>query len=483
MTQAKPVTTEDKTEALLRAAYDPARFRRDGHALVDRLADYFADAYAGKGPVLAWRDPAEELALAVTTYGPAASESLGEITERTLATANHLHHPHYVGHQVSAPMPTTALTEMISATLNNGMAVYEMGPLVTALECRLMKFFGEALGLGPAADGLLTSGGSLGNLTALLAARNHAEHTHKVPASKLCFITSSASHYSVTRAAAILGLGGDACMAVAVDANHRLGGAGVAEAIAKAKASGRVVAAVIASACSTTTGTYDALGDIGKVCKREGVWFHVDGAHGASVIWSERYRHLLRGIEHADSVVWDMHKMMMMPALITAVIFRNGAHSRSAFAEEISYLYGRPDDEWWNMGHRTFECTKRMMSLTVHTALATHGVDTFAAFIDRTHDLTGRFADMLTAAPDFHLALRPESNIVCFRYTGPGTADGDPAFQPRIRQKLIRDGHFYLVQAKLGDVWHLRTTLMNPFTTETDLAELMDAIRAAAGDA
>ena len=312
---------------------------------------------------------------------------------------------------------------------------------------------------------------------AQLAARHRATGGGEFPLTKLVLFVGADAHYSNRRAARVLGLPADAVVPVAVDARRKMRIDALRAAIADAKRAGKRALAIVASACSTSTGSHDPLDAIADVAEEHGMWLHVDGAHGASAALSPKYRSLLAGIERADSVVWDMHKMMMVPALVTAVLFRDGEHSFDAFHEEASYLFGNPRDEWFNVGHRTLECTKRMMSFTVHAALRTHGVETFRTFVERQYDLARELARRVREAPDFELAVEPEANIVCFRHVPEGVSDVDP-LQPRIRGAMLERAEFYLVQTRIDGRWYLRTTLMNPRTGPADLDALLRDIRA-----
>jgi L-2,4-diaminobutyrate decarboxylase len=252
-----------------------------------------------------------------------------------------------------------------------------------------------------------------------------------------------------------------------------------------AEASGRRVFAVVASAGSTATGAFDPLDAIADFCAAHGLWLHVDGAHGASAALSPTHRHLVAGIERADSVVWDAHKMMAMPALITAVIFRDGRRSYEAFAQEASYLFaagrGEGHAEWFNLGLRTLECTKRMMSTIVHAALTTYGVATFRDYVDRCFALGAALAAHIEAAPDFELVVPPDGNIVCWRYRPAGA---DPArldeLQAAVRRVVLERGRYYILQTRLGGRLVLRAALMNPLTEDVDLRGMLDEVRAAA---
>ncbi len=468
-------------------AFAAEGFRAEGRRFVDALADYLARAERTDPalPVLPAIAPADMVrAWAAPPRDEGGADPL-ELLGRAIAGSNHLHHPGYVGHQVSAPLPLGALAELASALLNNGMAVYETGPAATAIERAVVRFLADRAGLPAAADGVLTSGGSAGNLTALLAARQSRagfdvwrHGLHGGP--PLAILVSEQAHYCVRRAAAIMGLGEDGVVPVACDDRFRLRPDALAPALSAARAAGRTVIAVVASAGSTATGAHDPLADVADFCATEGLWLHVDAAHGASALLSPRLAPRLGGIERADSVVWDAHKMAMMPALATAVLYRDGARSFSAFAQEASYLFDGVDPaaEWWNLGGRTLECTKRMMGLPLWVALHVHGTRFFAAHVERTYDLAAWLAERLRAEPDFEVAHEPDANILCFRHRPAGCGDLD-ALQPLLRRRVNEAGRFYLVQTRLRGATWLRVTLIGPATSREDLERLVAAIRAA----
>lgn len=457
-------------------AWDPESFRAQGHALIDMLANYLGSAsQGGTMPILPWVDPA-----AMVESWPPIGEmpentTFAALCERILREANHLHHPHYIGHQVPPPLPVTAMCDMIASLLNNGMAVYEMGTTGTAMETRLIQWMCARIGFGDGGGGVITSGGSAANLTALLAARNiYAERCgDQLPA----MLVSEHAHYSVTRALKMLGFGTEGIIRVPVDDELRLDTARLDESLEHAKARDRVVIGVCASACSTPAGIFDRLEEVAAFCAEHRLWMHVDAAHGAPASLSEEYRHLLNGIEHADSVVWDIHKMMLMPALASAVLYKRDEQSYAPFAERSSYLLEKAGkEEWFNIGQRTLECTKRSIGFKAYIALQLFGEPMFASYLTCMFDRARAFADTIQESDDFELGAYPEANIVCFRYTGTKAGDID-ALQIRLRKRLIESGAYYIVQTALPTGRYLRVVIINPLTTETHLARLLDTIR------
>jgi L-2,4-diaminobutyrate decarboxylase len=478
-------------------AYRASELRALGHQWVDRLADHLAEMHAARSdrspPVApSPRSTPEWMAAWRQRLAAAAADPIA-LLDATLAGSTHLHDPGSVGHQVSVPLPLATLCEWTSSFLNNGMAVFEVGQVATAMEQAVVGWMIRHIGWprgadGSGADGVFTSGGSLANLMALLAARHERggfaswrDGAHAGP--PLCALSSDQAHYCSGRAVQLMGWGAAGLLRVATDERYRLRPELLEESRAAAERAGRRLIAVVASACSTATGSYDPIEPIADFCERHGLWLHVDGAHGASALLSDKYRGLLRGIERADSVTWDAHKMLMMPALSTGILFRDGGVLRRLFQQEASYLF-RDDADPNDLGARTFECTKRMMAMPLYVCLATYGEAMFAEHVTTCYDRARHFAAELAAAADFELATEPEANIVCFRHLPSQLRDADLGAQNRwqseLRGRILGRGSFYLVQTQLGDTVYLRTTIIHPLTSDDRLRALLDEIRTTA---
>ncbi|MBL6949683.1 MAG: pyridoxal-dependent decarboxylase [Bacteroidales bacterium] len=408
--------------------FNTEQFKNVGHKLVDLLSDYLDKAKAGEEmPVLNWKDPDQQVEFwkSYKFEGDDITSFFADILNNSI----HLHHPKYMGHQVAPPAPVSALADFLGAVLNNGMVGYEMGSVTTAME-------------------------------------------------KLAVMVSSEAHYCIDRAARIMGLGADGILQIETNADFEMNVDLLEEAWQEANDNGLNVFAIIGSSCTTASGSYDDLEAIAAFAEKKNIWFHVDGAHGSAVIFSEKYIHLVNGLNRADSVVIDCHKMLMMPALITALLYKKSDHSYHTFQQDAHYLWQQQEDpEWYNYGKRTFECTKLMMSLKFFTLMKVHGVEVLGENVTALYDLAHTFAKLIHQREQFELAMEPQSNIVCFRLIDDDLTKQElNDLNAHVRKEILHDGEFYIVQTTLKGTTYLRTTLMNLFTTSDHLTALLDKI-------
>ncbi len=476
------------------AAYDAELVRKAGQRLADLLADHLQCVQQGCGPVLNWRPPAENVAAAQaslhdTPPDAPIADRLADLAKMILSHGQNLHHPHYVGHQVPASIPLAGLFDAIGAVTNQVMAVYEMGPWATAVERAVVEELGRCIGF-PDGEfaGLITHGGSLANLTALLTARNVAlgnsweEGLSTITPSPVLVVQADI-HYSIARAAGILGLGTNQVVKAELDDRRRMDPRKLDETLTRLRAEGRPIIAVAAASCATPIGAFDPLEEIVPICRKHGVWLHVDAAHGGAACLSEKHRHLVAGLNQADSVVFDAHKMMFMPALCAIVFYRNAAHRFEAFRQNAPYLFdpSNPGIADFDVGLTTLECTKRAQAFGLWGVWSLFGKQLFADLVDVTFDLGRRFYELLRETDDFVPLHEPQCNIVAFRHVPERLRHAAPEelgrFQHALRRTVIESGEFYLVPITLDGVGALRVTYINPLTTEDDLRELLETLR------
>lgn len=463
----------------LQQVYNIDKFEHNGKQLVEQLANYINQQKLPESKANNWQSPDDEL----TYWKDYQFKDLHSFVDDILEHSIHLHNPKYMGHQVSVPAPISALTNLMSGILNNGMAVYEMGQAATAIEKCVVELFCTKIGYDKNSNGIMTSGGTLANLTALLAARQALKGRdiwQEGCNEKLAVLVSSQAHYSIDRAARVMGLGDKGVVLVPVHSGFAIDHKALESTYKKTLDRGFTVIAIVASACSTATGIYDDVEFIGKFCQYHDIWFHVDGAHGGAVVFSKKHKSLVRGIEKADSIIIDTHKMMMTPALSTVVVFKDKNKGSQVFHQKAQYLFEdkQYDDQWYNGGLRTFECTKLMMCLNFYILWKTYGIEVFEENVDCLYDLGKTFAELINKHTSFELALDPQTNIVCFRFLKQGYSEQQLNERNKnIRQKLLEDNEFYIVQTVLSDVVYLRVALMNPMTSNFHLERLLNKIQ------
>jgi L-2,4-diaminobutyrate decarboxylase len=455
-----------------------------GARFLEVAARFLAESAAGE-VVVSPGTAAESLAARLAEPLPRSGAPLAGILERlerdVAAESIRLTHPMYLGHQVSAPLPAAVWTDMIASAINNSLAVREMSPAGTVLEAQVIRWMCELAGYGAGSGGTFTSGGTEATFTSLLAARAAAlpdAWENGVGAEPPLIVCGEHAHYAVSRAAGELGLGMRQVVRIP-SRGFRMDVDELAGALARAKAAGQRIMAVVATAGSTATGSFDDLAAIAELCEAQEVWLHVDAAHGASALLSARHRHRLRGIERARSIAWDPHKMMLLPLSAGMVLVRREADLETAFAQQAPYLFHRSEGRRWDQGTRSFQCSRRFDALKVWVALQRHGVEAIAEL----HDLLCERAQQLHAAviahPAFEAVHEPESNIVCFRFVGGrggGTDAGDVNRQ--LRESYNRSGQGWITLTVLEGRPVLRVTVMNPRTERVHLERLLDGLAA-----
>ncbi|GLC23773.1 pyridoxal phosphate-dependent decarboxylase family protein [Roseisolibacter agri] len=470
-----------------------------GQAFVTLAAEYLAAAHTGDGPVSSSVDPGT-MAARFREPVPRGGQPLAAIVERlrrdVVADANRLAHPMAMGHQVSPPLPAGIWTDVLVSALNQSVAVSEMSPTGTAVEAAVIRWMAELAGFGPRAGGTLTSGGTEATFAALLAARSRAlpeVWTRGVGAQPPAIVCGEHAHYAVSRAAGELGIGLRNVVTVP-SRDLRMDPEALERTLQELDDAGRKIMAVVATAGSTATGSFDDLEAIADACEKRDAWLHVDGAHGASALLSATHRERVRGLARAHSVTWDPHKMLLLPLAAGVVLVRDERWLEAAFAQKAPYLFHAPQQQGaeefdaaprvWDQGIRSFQCSRRLDALKVWVAFQRHGADGLGALYDHLCATAVRLHAKLAAHPAFEPLHAPESNILCFRWTGAGDMDDATldALQHRVRARFNRSGDGWITATVLDGRRVLRVTLMNPRTGDAHLDALLAGL-AAAGEA
>ncbi|MEU0333191.1 lysine decarboxylase DesA [Streptomyces sp. NPDC006193] len=401
---------------------------------------------------------------------------LDELEDVYLRDAVYFHHPRYLAHLNCPVVIPAVLGEAVLSAVNSSLDTWDQSAGGTLIERRLVDWTAARIGLGPAADGVFTSGGTQSNLQALLLAREEAKCD--TPA-RLRVLTSEAGHFSVSKAATLLGLGPDAVVTVPVDRDKRMQTVALAHELERCAKDGLVPMAVVATAGTTDFGSIDPLPKIAELCARYGVWMHVDAAYGCGLLASLRHRDRLAGIERADSVTVDYHKSFFQPVSSSAVLVRDAATLRHA-TYHADYLNPRRmvRERIPNQVDKSLQTTRRFDALKLWMTLRTMGADGIGQLFDEVCDLAQEGWELLAADPRFDVVVRPALSTLVFRYVP--AAVTDPAEIDRAnlhaRKALFASGDAVVAGTKVAGRHYLKFTLLNPETTTADIAAVLDLI-------
>ena len=388
-------------------------------------------------------------------------------------------HPRMFGYVQSPGTPIAAFADLLASTLNANLTVWRSAPAPVEVERLTIDWIRQILGFNAEAGGLFVSGGSMANLAALAAARQ----TKDCSSGRLRIYASSETHFSIVKAAALLGIGRENVCHIAVDERFRIRTDDLVVKITADLEAGCVPLCVVANAGTVNTGAVDQLAEIREIANRFQLWMHVDGSYGALAILAKSARELFAGIERADSVALDPHKWLYLPVDVGCVIYRDPEIVHAAFAHEAEYtrIIGQEADEafaFWDYGP---ELSRRFRALKVWMLLKGVGVDALSEAIENNLACARHLESMVRASDDFEMAAPVELSIFCFRHMPAQLRNESPktidAFNERLLVALQRDGSSYLSNATLGGRFALRGCVLNYRTTLHDIEILLDDLR------
>jgi aromatic-L-amino-acid/L-tryptophan decarboxylase len=403
--------------------------------------------------------------------------------------SRHNGHPRFFGYVASPSTPIGAYADLIASALNANITCWRSGPAGTELEQLVVRWLGSLIEYDHNAKGLLTSGGSMANMIALLVASRRklgADASRKGlwnHGSPLIVYASEEAHMSIAKAADILGLGRDQVHVVACDDRQRMRVDSLRENIETDLREGLRPCCVVASAGTVNTGGVDPLSEIARVAGEFDLWFHVDGAYGAPGVLDQRKKHLFRGLALADSVSLDPHKWLYVPVDAGCLLFRDPNPVKATFStDEADYIkvHGHSDDEafaYWDYG---VELSRRFRALKVWLTLSYYGARRIVDAVSNDISLAAYMGELVSAADDFELLAPVELSICCFRYV-PARRNTDlDRLNELIMSRVQTSGRAYLSNATVNGHFALRACITNFRTTRSDIELTLETIRDAA---
>lgn len=462
----------DQVAARSALSLTPEEMRRSGYALVDALIPLVEQP----DPVIrraTRREMSERLGDALPEQPLGIDETLRVLLEDVVPWASKVAHPAYFAYIPGSTTWPAALADLVAAVANvyAGSWMEAAGP--SHLELVLVDAFRQWMGLPECAEGVLVSGGSAANLTALATAREAKVGAHDDDAILYC---SDQTHSSVGRAARVLGFGPQQVRVVPSDQHFRLRADALRAAMITDLLAGRRPLAVVASAGATNTGAVDPLVDVADLCAEHDVWFHVDAAYGGFAALTERGAAMLEGIDRADSITLDPHKWLFQPMECAAVLVREPGALERAFAVLPDYLaeaHGGEDEV--DFSDRGLQLSRSARSLKVWTSIATFGVAAFRATIDRNLDLAALAERIVEEDPDLELMNPATLGIVCFRRRVEGAGEDRVAeVNSALVTALMESGRGMVSTTRLHGRYAVRLVVLNHLTGESDVRDVLE---------
>jgi glutamate/tyrosine decarboxylase-like PLP-dependent enzyme len=467
---------------------------RDGDATLDLPDDELRVLFDGAlalaereleatktGPVFAQPPSAERLndLLAGGRQLPQDGSSAEQVLDECAAVlaAGRRTSPAFFGYVLSPASPVGIAADLLASAANQNVTAWRSSPSATEIERLVLRWLGELTGFARDAAGVLVSGGSQANLTALLMAL-HAKGTADGDRRTQTVYISPEAHFSSAKAARIIGV---TARTVATDADRRMDPMGLRAALAADRAVGLEPFCVVTSAGTTGTGAIDPLDDIARIAAEQALWLHVDGAYGALAAADPGSRSLFTGIERADSLTLDAHKWLATPLDCGALMVRDPTAGERAFGSGAGdYVRVIADDDresyaWWDHG---IELSRRFRALKVWMTLRYYGARRIGAAIAEDIALAAQLADLVRESDDFELLSGPDLSICCFRHLLPGATEAElDAHNERLLTALQRDGRVYLSNITLDRRFALRACITNFRTTRADLERTLAVAR------
>jgi aromatic-L-amino-acid decarboxylase len=394
--------------------------------------------------------------------------------------------PGYFAFIPGSGLVTAGLADLIADVLNRYTGMAAPAPGLVALEADVLRWLADVVGLPATAGGLLTSGGSIATLSALVTARHDRLGADFLAGT---LYATDQVHHAVVKAARLAGFPPGAVRVVATDGDLDDGGLhmdveALAAAVAADRAAGRVPFCVVGSAGTTNTGTIDPLPAIADLCAREGLWFHVDGAYGGGFALTERGSTRLRGIERADSVVLDPHKSLFLPFGTGALLVRDVAALRAAHSgdDEAGYLHDLDELDLPDFAALGPELTRDTRGLRLWLPLHLHGVAAFRDALDEKLDLASAAYSVLRDVDALTLLGPPELSTIAFRCSGPGTAEEVDARTAELLRRVNAEGRVFLASTRVRGQRLGRLCVLNHRTDRARLDEAVSALSRHARD-
>jgi L-2,4-diaminobutyrate decarboxylase len=479
---------------LYKKTFDPVLFEKQASIILDKLEAHLTQSkQTVKGLDLRNPDELLEEVNSLMNAQKTSEEKLGLLIDLYLKTGVQVNSPGYMGRQFSSVFPLASVFDFTSSMLSQPSSFYEAAQLPSMVRVYMAKQLNKYIGYAEDQfDMVTTSGGSLANLTALLSARNFyfpefwKRGISSIKAGEIPAIAVSEEvHYSIIRTVEMLGFNKDHIVKLPVNSKRQVDITKVQVTLEEAQKQGFKVFCIVANAATTAVGAFDPIDELADLATKNDCWLHVDGAHGASFLLSENQKHKLKGIQKADSITWDAHKMMFIPGTCSMLFYKDKTKSTLAFQQNASYVFEKKEDLYtkYDGAKKNIECTKRPMIMNLWIIWAFYGPTVFEEKINYLSQLAQQAYQVLKANANFESIHHPEANMLCFRYRPERTSYKEiENFQIQIRNQVKANGNFFISKVNIDGTPAIRVVFMNHNITVDHFKMLLSEIETVGND-
>lgn len=368
--------------------------------------------------------------------------------------------------------------EVVTAYTNTSMYTYEVAPVATLMEIELIRKMCQAIGYSNG-DGVFVTGGSNANMIAMLTARNTKFPEFRATGSQgkvfTAFLNKDA-HYSFKNAANMLGIGSKNLHLIETDDKGRMLPEALNMAIVESKSRGEIPFFIGATAATTMRAAYDPLLDLSKIAKEHGLWLHMDGSFGGSIVLSNKYKSLVEGIEEVDSVAWNPHKLMNIPLVCSVILVKQKGRLEFNIADvNTDYIYHENDTQQYDLGKKSVQCGRRVDALKLWCAWKCLGDDGYANRIDTLIENAMYFESKVKESKDMELLADRQSFAVCFRVKSNALEVND--FNIQLREEMRKSGELLLNYGYVDGKVAFRFVSVNPEISHKDIDRMFEVIQ------
>lgn len=439
--------------------------------------------YSGRSPTAL----AELLAGEILPENGSVPDKMLERMRHVISDSVFVSHPNTAAHLHCPPLLPALAAEVLICGLNQSMDSFDQAPAATVLEEQVLAWLSRKAGFGSEAGGIFTSGGTQSNYMGLLLARescvqarwNWQVRTRGLPAEarRLRILCSDVAHFTVEKSAAQLGLGTDSVIRIATDSEFRMRTEVLRSALDELQRQNLVPMAVVGTAGTTDFGSIDPLPELASLAHTAEAWFHVDAAYGSALLFSPSRRKLLGGIELADSISMDFHKLFWQPISCAAFLLRDAKHFGS-IELHADYLNPELHEELGipNLVTRSLATTRRFDALKLWVSFQSLGRKRFGEMIDATIDLAAHAAEFIRKSPRLELIHTPVLSCVVFHYQPANPKIDANAFNAALRQRLFERGVAVIGHTIVRGRQCLKLTCMNPSVSKQQIEQLLQLV-------